>query len=468
VRRTALSALVAVALFAAPVFAQDATGEPATIDALVVDYSTMLAAREAGGPGPAVPLRDVNVRLVMRGRGMPTTVEARTDGDGRLRAELPDAGSGTIVEILVSPDGSEADDPGFYAQPWEVSRGPAPDEVRCFRVTTDPRVLRIGTLRHSLVRQDDEGIAQLQTLANVVNVDAGFHVFRGVADPESGQGGVPIAIPAGFELNVATIDGAPAKPNVAQAPHGGRAFTFAGTIFPATRGNLMDKRVQLRSTAPYESGQRYDFSFHSDIWIGRYILSVQESAFHVTQPDAAAVKIYDAGVEDVQGGQKTNRLFVTEDVAAHTDVAITVHGGTPFPVRAVITTAVIALMVLGGAFLGLAMRRSAGAEPVERATPDAAAPAGARPGELERIEKRFARREITSVEYEIRRKSLAGRVAAATAPKAVKASIETADGDESPLDTVGRIEGRAGVATKEQLREDVHMLARLVRRLLDR
>ncbi len=463
--RKILAATLGCALMGAlavPVCAQDGDPPPPSferdvvdtndgdlvVDARAVDFSTMLGASHgAGGSAPVdVPIPDALVRVLTRAPGAEMqTVESRTDADGFFHAVIPAPAPGAIVEFLIFPGEDGEEQEGFYARPWTVDDGPPPTAMRCYRVTLDPSVLRIVMMNQVLTTLDksDGRVAHLRTIATVRNLDFDFRVFFGFGDGVEGGAPVSIPLPHGFDLKTALVNDAQTEPQTAGGPHGGNSFVFQGAVFPSIPEIDPGVSVHLVATAPLDSSSKYDFSFHPELAVSRYMLNVEESAFHVTLPEDATVTIYDAGVNPPMGAQqRITRTFAVEGLPAHADVRITVHEGAPFPKKAVLWTAIIGLTVLAGVFLGLAARRAAAGR-AERA--DAVASSTPRT----ELDRQLERGEITSVEHGIRARAL---------PAAVPAGVAA---------TLAGIESRADESSEAQLRDDVRTLARVLRDLLE-
>ena len=457
-----------LALAPAAVAQEDAApaAESTVLEARALDYSTMLGRAHGQAPTQDVPITGRQLRvLVMSPGSAPRTIESSTDAEGRFRVDLGAPPPGSHVEFMVGADAA-AEDPGFYARAWEMDAGAPPSDLRFYRVTTDTTVLQISMLNQvvtTLPRPGDEWQLHHRQITVIQNRDLDFRVFFPYVGEDASRSGAHIPFPVGIELTSASVDNQRMpEPVLATGPHGGTSFVVPGAIFPSVPGVDPGVQVHLIGTAPLDDGARFDYSFHPEIAVERYLLNVEQGRFFVTQPKNTVVELYDGGANPPMGAQqRATQAYFAQNVHAHSDVRITLKEGNPRLPGAIKTVAVIVLSLLGAGLLGVAFSRRNRSKPAAKrdrvATED---------DPRSRLDAQLARGEITSVEHRLRVATLAGAAASPPAP-AAPAAAKPQGAATDVAEELRAIENRWATAGDSELFADVARLAAIVRQLAE-
>ncbi len=466
-------ALLAVALvLAAPAigFAQD--GAPAVdpavpveagrIEAVALNYTEMLRSGHGSVDGlMKVPLADVPVRVVVSGPGFTTdSVETRTDEFGFVRAELGELPPGAFIDFLIPADEAAAR-PGYLARTWAVDDGQPMDVVKFYEVADSPSVLRLTNVIQVITTYErGPGELNVQLRHNCLLQNVSFKVWFG--SPQNGIPSFHIPIPKGFELRSVNVNRQEVDPERGEAGHGGTAYLFRAPIFPTVPGGDGPLMFSVIAIAPYVDGEILDTSFHTEFAIDSFVANLEDRVLsHV--PADGNVPLTDGGKNPPMG----NTQIVTHawggpesGIAPHSNIGVRFQMGEVFPWNAVLWIAMIVLIALGAALLGIALSRR-----MDRSVP--ATRTVSSEDAVAELDRRLAAGEMTTVEHRVRKAALAGdAVAQPTAPTSTPASpLAATTGTRARLEEIA---ARSTDATPEQLRADVKTLAEIVRELLDR
>ena len=474
-----LLAALAAASWATPAQAQDGDSAGSwRLEARALDYSTMLQSQHGAQMGKLteVPLARVPVHVLVRAPGLESeTRKTQTDLVGRFAIEGDVPPPGATIEFFVpGADGDQAR-PGYYGRPWAVDDGDVPEAIQFYEVATEPpRGLMIANainIVSAVDRDETTKVVQLRHTVMLNNRD--FQVWLG----DLGRGDYStfgIRIPAGFELRNVTVDNAAVDAtDIGGGGHGGgERWMWRQPIFPSfERGTIF----QAMFVAPYEDGREYDISWHNELPVMQYALNIQQGLFTYLPPATAkdGIELTDGGINQAMGNVKiVTHAYGVQQVPPHQTLSARFIAGTPFPWKAVIWTGSIVLLAVGAAVLGLvaAKPRQDHDEAVAQAKKRVKVPPTpeGREHELEMLDRRLRRGEITSVEYDVRKAAIqkAGQPIAGVPrrgpptpakKKAIPAGL-TAD-----LDAIA---ARVDDADADQLRGDVRALLDAVRKLL--
>ncbi len=472
--------------------------EPYRLKVQAVDFTRTLlqfhgdASSSAAHAAPKVmPLGVAEVAVRVYGpEGEIANVRGMTKEDGALDMELPPLPEGTIIHAQAFRGDGKGGGSYYYAEPFAVTASPPGPELRFLEVTIDSRdvgqrVLQIVTVRDG---PDGQKVAQVRHTIQLIN--RGFRVFVqdfGGDDPY----GYAFPVPDGFEIAEYKVDNVPQSASeTIRGPHGGRAIPFRQPIYPSLSEQRPSHTFFALLRRPYADGDRYEVGFHSDLQTFDYSLNLESPAFAYegeADPKSGRVALADAGLNPPMGEtQKVTRGYVGQQIPAHATIAGTFRAGKP-PVdkKTKWVTAIIITAIVGSLGLGLLLASA------RRATPASAEAHGAEGGpptaaaRLADLDSRFARREITSVEYEARRRAIArearapggeadgdsagpvaaGAAGAPGAPRGGRITVDAATRERLRRE-LDEIAARPAGASGADRDEDVKRLARALREIL--
>ncbi len=456
----------------ADVVAGDTAGtQPWRFEARALDYSAMLRSGHGaqGTEMPEVALANVAVRVLVRAPGVEnTTLEGRTDvvGGFALAGSRPPPGA-TLEFFVAGEDGDDAR-PGFYGRPWAVDDGDPPGTVAFYQVATEvPRGLMLGQVINIVTTVDrDETTKVIQVRHTAMLFNRDFEVWLGdVARDEFVTFG--IRVPDGFELRNVTVNNQDMDKNdVVADGHGAtRRWVYRQPVFPGMQGPLVFQAIFV---APYVDGRSYDLTWHNEYPVMQYTMNIEKGLFTYLPPDdeEQGVGLIDRGLNAAMGNtKKVTHSYQLQQIPPHQKLSARFMAGHPFPWKAVTWTGAILLLAVGAGLLGyVASRpRAAREEELARAERRVKIPttAAGREHEIEMLDRRLRRGEITSVEYDVRRAAV--EKTAAAAPR--KPPLPPGSAKKRGALDVAAISGRVENADIEQLRDDVRALLKAVREL---
>lgn len=445
-------------------------------EARALDYSTMLQSQHGAQAEQMteVALSRVPIRVLVRTPGREsTTLETTTDLVGRFVLEGPQPPPGATLEFFVAGEDGETGRPGYYGRPWPVDDGALPETVPFYSVATEvPRGLILGNVINIVATVDrdldndspGDRVVQLRHTAMLHNRD--FQVWLGDLS-RSDFSTFGIRIPEGFELRNVTVNNQSVDASeIGRSGHDStEKWLYRQPIFPAFDGPIV---FQAMFVAPYEEGRTYDFSWHNEYPVMSYTLNVEQGRFTYLPPETKEQghALHDSGINPAMGNVKlVTHAYKLEQIPPHQTMSARVMAGTPFPWKAVIWTGTILLIAVGAGLLGYVAsrpRENKDAEKQQAATRvKVPATSKGREHELEMLDRRLRRGEITSVEHEVRRAAILNAASPSPAPR------PTPQPPPSDLD-VQAIADRVDDASPEQLRDDVRALVKAVRRLSKR
>jgi hypothetical protein len=478
VRHLLAAGLAAAGLLAlaAPTHAQEETApQPWRFESRAIDYSTMLQSQHGGqGNTAEVPLSRAEMRVLVRVPGQPSsTLETTTDMVGSFVLEGPEPPPGATLEFFVAGEETEGGRPGYYGRPWPVDDGEA-KVIPFYRVATQvPRGMMLGNVINivSTVDRDldnDNGtedlVVQLRHTAMLHNRD--FEVWLGDLS-RNDFSSFGIRIPEGFELRNVTVNNqAVDATDIGRSGHSSTdKWLYRQPIFPAFDGPIV---FQAMFVAPYEEGRTYDVSWHNELPVMSYTLNLEQGRFTYLPPETQEQghALHDAGMNPAMGNiQLVTHSFKLEQIPPHQTMSAQFMTGTPFPWKAVVWTGAILLIAAGAGLLGYVASRSRETNDAEvaQAKKRAKVPVTeeGREHELEMLERRLRRGEITSVEYDVRKAAIEKAQAGAPA----RTAPVPPSPPKRPGTDVAAIAARVDAASADQLRDDVRALLSEVRKL---
>jgi len=490
-----LACALGMACLAVPVFGQDAVAaandgaavqpeaQPWRFEARALNMTEMInEARGGNAVGAPVPLAnvDIDVTIDVPGGG-DVTMTTRTDERGTFVLAGAEPAAGATLMFWVGGQQIGADKAGFLGRPVHLSDAAPAPVVDFYEVARDSHDIVLTQVIHvvsvvNLDFDDPDGPKEIMYRNTAMLDNRGPRVWIG--DPEDDDGiTYAVETPDGFELRNATVDNQRVPtPKESVGHSGGTGFAYRAPIFPSLDGGTV---FQVMLAAPYKKGREYDASWHSEFVVARYMLNIQDDAFTYVPPSGADTGngLADGGMNPPMGNTKViTHMWGLSSVPQHGNLSVKFLAGRPFPWRAVAAVGAMVLLALGAGALGLAVSRAGQSNAREVAVAEAhvrvPADAAARTRELDLLDRRLRRGEITSVEHKIRRAAIDAASAAesAAAPQApMPEKSATKRGPSAALLTdVEAIASRSADADEAQLRSDVTTLARAVRELLER
>ena len=491
-----LAAIALVALAAAPASAQSmpaghppvgdagapepkSDGKPIAvkIDALALDYTQSLMSMHGGqdhGSGAPremekIPLEEAKVGAII---GTLRLVEGQIGPDGRLTMDLGEVPPGTEIQLQATVREGDAER-YFYAPPFEPDGEVPTDEVKFFASSSDSSRVVQTVMQIVTVRDDIPGYERCVQMRQTIQLfNIGFSVFH-----QSGDYGFAFPVPEGFEVAEFMVDGADAKKRaLVDIGHAGKGLPYKKLIFPTVGEQRPSHTFFGLLRREFEEGDVFDLAGHIEVNTQSFSTSLEVKLLNYEPNEKAApeVRVFeDGGVQPPMGAtQKITHTWFAEMIPAHTQLDGTVRvTEASIPVGSLLIVLLIVLLAGGGIALGVMLGRDDG-----ESVGASGATATATPGDdrLEQLERRFKDGEITSVEYDVRKKALTGG-GAATAKPAPSSTAAAAAGGGLALGAAAKsalarqldeIVNRPDDASPEQRAEDIRALARVVRDLI--
>lgn len=459
----------------AGLYAPTAWAAPMVIEGRAINRSKTLEGRHAmrhseapvqeEAAPEAIVLGDVTLSLLVTDPGgTPSAREARTDADGRFRFEVDAPPDGTRM-LLIGRDASHAEGGTlYYARPLTAGGAPPPAAMDFYRVAHEATGLTCSLFQVATVEPGKDGRDTVRLRQHVEVGNFSFSVWVG-AQKGDRPASFHVPVPEGFSVVEVHLNGERFDDAEVVRVHDGQGIPFEDPIFPTfseADGGYAFTTVLER---PYQKGEDLDLGFHPEFPVYGYEVALEEDRLTYLPPAAGNE---DVALEDKGPGKRATegpatRTWVAEGIPAHTDMQVHVRmGPRPIATGPILGIAGIVFIVVGALVLGL----WSGA----RGRTPAAATGGAKAGdvrvELERLQRRLDRGEMTSVEYETRRRALLGP--AAPSNRAPDAAPPSRSSDRRRLiTTLEAIARRPDDAPAAERAEDLRVLARAVKEILE-
>ncbi len=456
------------------------TGEikPILLDAVALDFTAGLQGGHGGDGEHAdsvskIPLADAKIQtLLLAPSGKGKNVNGKTDGDGRLVMDLGDVELGSMIRIQATL-GTEAEPRVFYTPDFRIGEE-MPPELPFFELSLEPKAVGHAMVMQIATINEVEGREFVQVRHTVRLVNFGFNAYFGYHVP----------IPDGFEVAEFKIDNVEMPvPELVTLPHGGRGIPYRRPVYPTIGDSQMGHTFFALLRRPFVSGETFDLGGHYDVQTAEYSLSIEKGVMnYVPQDDGQpnTVILQDRGAQAPMGqSQKITHTWVSQRIPPHARIDARVIAGRPsIPITPVLIGIGFLGMIAGVVWLGRAI-----AGPAEDAAP--VGPAGSKEARLADLKGRLDRGEITSFDYQARKRAIqnegqaaprggapsGGAATAVAAPATAPSPAIGAGIDKVALAALkrelGDIIDREGDSSAEQVAKDVQRVARILKDLLD-
>ncbi|MCE9636185.1 MAG: SHOCT domain-containing protein [Planctomycetes bacterium] len=432
---------------------------PEKIEIHALDLSAMYDASEGGSKQPSeIPLANRAVRALIQSGGTASSLEFKTDAAGNLTIPTASLARGTSVELIVPDPDSATRWPLYASLPFVIGQVP-PGELGFVRVHGGESPLAFAQyFMTATVPDREEGTPSLRVniIAQVEN--RAQHLWIGPKSDVS-RGTLRFRIPKEFTLVAVQVAGQDSKGDVVPRADGANDVVLHDRFWP-TVFSEQPQTVRLVLTGPYQETTPYDFSFDSEIPLEELRLNLEQGILEY-ESGGDGTDLEDGGMNPPMSGRET-RGWRVGHIHDGGKINIRFVGGTRIHPKVWLTLGSLALGIAGAFLLARAQARRRDPEAIAAAARKKTSAAAEQPpvvdvdAKLRELDQRHRKGEITSFEYEARKRAL---TVGPVAPRAAAHAPVTGHAGN----TLDDISARVDTADVTTLRRDVRTLLAMLR-----